>query len=78
MPDVVNWFVKENEFRYILLDEFIGRIAAQMRDIIHAASDEIINADDLVPAGQQKVSQMGAEKTGRAGNDRSGLFFAHL
>jgi len=29
-----------------------------MRDVVHAAGDEIVNADDFVAARQKQVSQM--------------------
>ena len=45
----------------------------QVRDVVHAAGDEIVDADDLVAARQQQVRQVRAEKAGGAGDDGSGL-----
>jgi hypothetical protein len=39
-----------------------------VRDVIHAAGDKIINANDLVAAGHQQVGQVRAEESGGAGD----------
>ena len=49
------------------------RIAAEVRDVVHAAGDEIVDADDLVAAGEQQVGEVRAEKAGGAGDDGGGL-----
>ena len=75
MPDVIHRAVEENKFRDVLLDEFEIRVAAEVRDVVHAAGDKIVNADDLVAAREQQVGEVRAEKAGGAGDDGSGLFF---
>ena len=42
-------------------------------DVIHRAGDEIVDADDLVPAGQQQINQVRAQETRGAGDDGGGL-----
>ena len=78
MPDVIHRPIQENKFGDVLLDEFEIRVAAQVRDVVHRARDEIINADDLVPARQQQVAQMRAKKSRAAGDDGSGLLALEL
>ena len=73
MPDVIDRAVQEDELGHVLLDEFEIPIAAQVGDVVHAAGDEVVDADDLVAARQQQVGQMGAEEAGRAGDDAGGL-----
>ena len=38
-----------------------------------AAGDEIVNADDLVPARQQQIDQVRAQEARGAGDDGGGL-----
>ena len=58
VPDVVHRAVQEDELGHILLDEFEIPVAGQVRDVVHAAGDEIINANDAVAAREQQVSEM--------------------
>ena len=53
---------------YIMPKERKPLIAHQMGNIVAAASDEIIEADDLVPIGKQTVTQVRAKESGGAGN----------
>ena len=76
MPDVIHRRVEENKFGDVLLDELEIRVAAEVRDVVHAAGDKIVNADDLVAAREQQVGQVRAEKAGGAGDDGGGLFGA--
>ena len=74
MPDVIHRAVEEEEFRHVLLDEFEIPTAPQVGDVVHAAGDEIINADDAMPAREQQVGEMGRQESGRAGDDGGWLF----
>src|SRR6266404_859892 len=72
MPNVIDRTLEKNEFRDVLLNKFEIRVAAQVRDVIDGASDEVVDADDLVPAREQQVGQVGAEKPGGASDDTDG------
>ena len=50
MPDVIHRAFEKNEFRHVLLDESEILVAAEVVDVVHAASDEIVHANDLVAA----------------------------
>jgi len=75
MPDVIHRAFEKKKFRDVLLDKFEVRVAAEMRDVVHAAGDKIVNADDPVTARDQQVGEMRAEETGGTGDDGGGLFF---
>ena len=49
----------------------------EVRDVVHRARDEIIDADDLVAAREQQIGQVRTEETGGAGHDGRGLFRLH-
>ena len=74
MPDEIHRPFEKNKLGNVLLDELEIRIAAEVRDVVHAAGDKIVNADDLVAARNEEVGQVRAEKTGSAGDDGRGLF----
>jgi len=40
-----------------------------MGDVVHAAGDEIVHADDGMAFADKTVAQMRPQKTGRAGNE---------
>ena len=75
MPDIINRFVKEDEFGHVLLNEFEVRIAAEVIDVFDRASHEVVNRDDAMPALKEEVDEMGAEKSRAAGNDARGSLF---
>ena len=68
MPDIIHRTIEEDKLRDILLDEFEPGIAAEMRDVVHAAGDEIVQANDFVPAREEQISQVRAKKSGGAGH----------
>jgi len=74
MPDIIHRAFEKNKFGHVLLDEFEIRVAAEVRDVVHAASDKIINADDLVAARNEQVGQVRAKEAGGAGDDGRGWF----
>ena len=73
VPDVIDGFVKENEFSDVLLNEAEILISTEVRDVVRAAGDEIIKADDFVAFGEKVIGEMRAEKTGGASDDRDGI-----
>ena len=77
MPDEIHRAFEKNKFRHVLLDEFEIWIAAEVRDVVHAAGDKIVNADDFVVAREQQIGQVRAEKAGGAGDDGGELVFLH-
>jgi len=42
VPDVMDRRVEENKFGDVLLDEFEVWVAAEVRDVVHRAGDEIV------------------------------------
>ena len=40
-----------------------------MLDVLLAPGEEIVDADDVVPVGQQAIAQVRAEKAGAAGDE---------
>ena len=50
-------------------DEFEIRIFEEMRDVLFAAGEEIIDANDIVAVLEQPVAKMGAKKSGAAGDE---------
>ena len=77
MPDVIHPAFEKNEFGDVLLDEFEVRVAAKVDDVVHAAGDEVVNADDLVAARNQEVGEVRAKKAGGTGDNGDGLSFFH-
>ena len=73
MPDVIHRHVKKQKFRHILLDEFEILPPRQMRDVVHAARDQIIHRHHFMAARQQVIHQVRPQKTGPAGDDGGGL-----
>ncbi len=73
MPDVIHGHIQEDKLGHVLLDELEIGVAAQVRDVIHRAGDKVVDADDLVPARQQQINQVGAQESRGAGDDGGGL-----
>ena len=46
-------------------------VAAQVLDVGGRAGDEVIDADDLVPVGQEALAQVRADEARAAGDDCS-------
>ena len=42
--------------------------AADVRDIVRAAREQIVDADDLEPPGEKVVAEVGAKETGATGD----------
>ena len=60
MPDVIDGFVKEDEFRDVLLNEAEVLVAAEVGDVVRAAGDEVVEADDFVAFGEEEIGEMRA------------------
>jgi hypothetical protein len=45
---------------------------AQVRDVLEVAGLKVVDGDDAVPAGQQRVTEVGAEEAGSAGHEGGG------
>src|SRR5438552_19025072 len=73
VPHVMDRDIEEDEFRDILLDELEIWIAAEVGNVVHAAGDEIIDADHLVTTREEKIGQVRAEEAGGAGDDGGGV-----
>ena len=73
MPDVVDGTFQEKEFRDVLFEELEIPVAAEVGDVVHAASDEVVNADDLVAAREEEIGQVRAEEAGGTGDHGDGL-----
>ena len=73
VPDVVHLLVQKKKFGDILLDEAEILIPTQVRDVVDASGDKIIDPDHPVAFGQQVICQVRAEKSGSAGDDGNGL-----
>ena len=48
--------------------ELKARVPDQVLDVALGAGEEIVDADDVVPIGNQPVAQMRAEKPGASGH----------
>src|SRR6266487_2357849 len=73
VPYIIHRAIKKNKLGHILLDEPKVPLASQVRDVVHAASDQIVNGNDFVAPLQQQVHQMRAEKPRAASHHRRGL-----
>ena len=76
MPDIIYRAIEKNELRHIVLDELEVRIPAQMRDIVNAASDEIVQTNNLVTLRKQQIGEVRSNKPGSAGDNRNRTVFA--
>ena len=69
MPDEIHRLLEEDELSDILLNELEGRVPTEVSNVLDAAGDEVIQADDPVAARQQKVGQMRAEEASGTSDD---------
>ena len=68
MPDEIHRATQINKFGNILANEPEIRIPSEMRDVIHAAGDQIVDGDDAVAAREKQINQMRSQKAGAAGH----------
>jgi hypothetical protein len=62
--------------RHIVAQQLETRVAEQMADVLLAAREEVVDADDIVPVGQEAITQVRAEKTGAAGDQHSSTVYS--
>src|SRR5439155_11369997 len=73
VPDIINWAIEKYKLGHILLNEPKVPVASQVRDVVHAAGDEIVDGDDFMATPQQQVHQVRAQEPRTAGHHRRGL-----
>ena len=66
MQDVIQPTLHVQVLGHVVLDEPKRVIPEKMGDVVHAARDQIVNADHLVAFPDQSVTQMRSEKPGPA------------
>src|SRR6185436_1852533 len=54
----------------VVVQEVEARSPAQMRDVLRPPGDQVVDADDPVPFGEQPVAEVRAEKTGSSSDHR--------
>ena len=54
-----------------MLDQLEAGVAVEMAEVVAAAREEIVDADDARALGNQAVAQMRADKARPAGNERN-------
>ncbi len=52
----------------VLLEEAEAALAREMAEVGEVAGAEVVDADDRVPCGEQRVTEVGAEKAGGSGD----------
>src|SRR5690242_12190216 len=50
--------------RHVALDELETTLALEMRDVLAAAGDEVVEADDVVATTKQRVADVGSDEPG--------------
>jgi hypothetical protein len=65
--DEVDRFGDEDRLRDVVVDER-ERVVADVLDVRKRTADEVVDADDAMPALEQVVAQMRAQEPGTAGN----------
>ena len=53
----------------VVTDAFKVRISQEMADVVLAAGEEVVEAQDLLPLGEQPFAEMRTEKAGAAGDE---------
>jgi hypothetical protein len=54
--------------RYIVAHQLEARMADQVLDVALGAGEEVIDADDVVPLGNEAVTQVRTEEAGASGD----------
>ena len=63
--------LQQNRLCDVVADQLEVRAVEQMGDVRLLAGEKIVQADDVMPSLQQPFAEVGAEKTGPAGNENS-------
>ena len=53
----------------VVADELESRVAEVVRDVVLAAREEVVDNDDTVPAGEELVDEVAADKPSATGDD---------
>jgi hypothetical protein len=53
----------------VMADELEAWIAHQVQDVGLASREEVVQAQDIVPLGEETVTEMRAEKSGTTGDE---------
>src|SRR5258707_12602564 len=69
MPNVIHRTAEEQKLGNILLHEFEVRVACQVRNIIDATCNKVVDGDHKVPAFKQEIDEVGSQETGAAGHN---------
>ena len=61
--------LQQDGLDHIMADQFKVRFAQQVANILLLAGEEVIEADDIMPLGNESVAQVRTQKSGPAGNE---------
>jgi len=53
----------------VVADELESRVAEVVRDVVLAAREEVVDNDDTVPAGEELIDEVAADKPSATGDD---------
>jgi len=67
----IDWFPDEDILGYIVLQESKPFIAHQVRDVVDSPCEQIVQANDFVPAAEQAIAEVTSQKTGSTGDNYS-------
>ena len=69
MKNKIDSFIHSDVIRDIILDELKLRIPDEVGNVGGIAGDEVIDADDAVPLGDQAIAEVGTEESCATGYD---------
>jgi len=52
-------------------------VTNQVSDVVHAAGAQVVHSDDLMPLGQQAITQVRTDEPGPAGNKYAQVIYLH-
>ncbi len=70
MEHRIHRVVEAERLRDVVAEEAERRIPFEMGDIRLGAGQQVVRAQDVPPVGEQPLTQIGAEETSAAGDDR--------
>ena len=68
---------RDRRLDHVMLDQLEAGVAVEMAEVLAAAGEEIVDADDARALGNQAVAQMRADKARPAGNERDLVLNRH-
>ncbi len=69
MQDGVDRSRHVDEVRHVVVLERERRPSEEVVEVAKGAGDEVVDGDDLVAAGQQRLAEVRTEEAGTAGDD---------